>query len=70
MNTQEKNEVVPLWERMLLTFPEASVLSGIGVNKLRSIAKEPDCEFIIWIGDRKMIKREKFQEYLLNAYSL
>ena len=70
MKTQEKMEVVPLWERTLLTFPEAAILSGIGINRLRSIAKNPDCEFIIWIGDRKMIKREKLQEYLLNAYSL
>ena len=70
MNTQEKMEAVPLWERTLLTFPEAAVLSGIGINKLRDIAKDPACDFIIWIGDRKMIKREKLKEYLLNAYSL
>jgi hypothetical protein len=65
-----KENTVPLWERPILTFPEASQLFGIGINRLRRMAMEPDCDYVIWIGQRKMIKRVKFNDYLMNSYSV
>ena len=67
---QSTPQEVELWNKVLLTLPEASKLSGIGINRLRQICLSPDANFIIWIGDRKMIKRSKFIEYLEAAYSL
>lgn len=39
-----------------------------GENKLRSMAEEhPEAKFIIMNGNRILIKRQKFEEYLDNA---
>lgn len=56
---------VPLNQRYGFNVYEASAYSGIGVTKLRSIMKSPDCDFVIKVGVKKdIIRREKFEEYL------
>jgi len=45
-------------------------LSGIGVRKLRDMTDKPECNYVIWVGNRRMIKRKKFDEYLESAYSV
>ena len=59
----EKKEV-PIWEKANLTIEEAAAYFGIGTNKLREITSNPDCEFVIWIGTKRLIKRKKFEKYL------
>lgn len=58
---------VRLCEKLLLTINEASELSGIGLHKLRELVKNPECDFVIMIGTKHMIKRKKFEEFLENA---
>lgn len=70
MTKEEKREMVPVWEKKLLTLDEAAAYTGIGINKLRSMIDLPTCEFVIWIGSRRMLKREKLEEYLEKAYSI
>ncbi len=67
---KKRKHEVPIWERSLLSIYEASDYTGIGINKLRSLALEPRCPFILWIGSKKMFKRKKLDEYLENASSL
>ncbi len=31
---------------------------------------EPTCDYVMWVGNRRMIKRRKLDEYLENAYSV
>lgn len=31
---------------------------------------KPECNYVIWVGNRRMIKRKKFDEYLESAYSV
>ena len=46
----------------------ASDYYHIGENKLRIIAEEhPEADFIIMNGNRILIKRQKFEEFLDNA---
>ena len=59
----EKKEV-PIWEKANLTIDEAAAYFGIGRNKLRDITSNPDCEFVIWVGTKRLIKRKKFEKYL------
>ena len=60
-------EEVPISEKYLLTVYEAAQLSGLGINKLQSMVKEPKCEFTLVVGERKkMIVREKLRDYLLS----
>lgn len=58
MTRTEKENLVPVWE------------SGIGVRKLRDMTDKPECNYVIWVGNRRMIKRKKFDEYLESAYSV
>ena len=56
---------VPIWEKLNLTIEEASVYSGIGINKIREMMKERDCNFVLKVGIKKtLIKRKKFEQYL------
>ena len=59
----EKKEV-PIWEKANLTIDEEAAYFGIGTNKLRDITSNPDCEFVIWVGTKRLIKRKKFEKYL------
>lgn len=70
MNTKEKLAACPIWERASLTLEEASAYTGIGVNKLRDMSDEPDCDYVFWVGNKRMLKRKKLEKYLDDAYSV
>lgn len=61
---------IPLWEKANLTLEEASAYSNIGVNKLREITNARDCNFVLWVGNKRLIKRKQFDTYLSNCYSI
>ncbi len=58
---------VEIKDKLNLTIEEAAAYSNIGINKLRSMADEPSCPFVLYIGKRKVIKRKKFERYLENV---
>lgn len=64
-----KNEI-PIWQKSNLTLDEASAYSGIGINKLRKISDYESCNFVLWNGNKRLIKRKKLDEYLEKAYSI
>ena len=72
MREQEKSVGldISLSEKCLLTLDEAAKYTGIGVNKLREISNDEDCDFILWNGSRRMFKKEKLKNYLYGAYSI
>lgn len=62
-----KSETQVLWkEKFALTINEASAYFNIGSNKLREMVKEPDCNFVLYIGKKTLIKRQRLEEYLSN----
>ncbi len=61
---------MPVWEKLNLTVEEAAEYSNIGVNKIREISNDDNCSFVLWIGNKRLIKRRKFDEYIEKAYSL
>ena len=62
--------VVPIWQKCILTLEEAAAYSGIGFNKLRKMTDEPNCDFVLWNGTKRLIKRRKLDEYTDKAYSI
>lgn len=70
MTRTEKENLVPVWERITISLEEAAAYIGIGVRKLRDMTDKPECNYVIWVGNRRMIKRKKFDEYLESAYSV
>lgn len=57
---------VPVYKKVLLTVEEASDYSGFGVNKVRNLIKEKNVNFVVNNGNKHLIMREKFEEYILN----
>lgn len=70
MTKEERKAAVPLWERATLTLEETAAYTGIGINKLREMSDEPGCEYVIWLGNKRLFKRRKLDEYLDGAYSI
>lgn len=60
---------VPIWAKSNLTLEEAAAYSGIGINKLRQLTDDEDCEFVLWLGTKQLIKRRKFDEYIEKLYA-
>ena len=61
---------VPVWEKSNLTLEEAAAYYGIGIHKLRELSDKEDCEFVLWIGTKRLLKRRKLDEYIERAYSI
>ncbi|MBE5040492.1 excisionase [Ructibacterium gallinarum] len=61
---------IPIWEKSNLTLEEAAAYSGIGINKLRALSSREDCEFVLWVGTKRLIKRIKLDEYIEKSYSI
>ena len=61
---------VPIWEKSNLTLEEAAAYTGIGVNKIREISNTDNCPFVLWVGNKRLIKRKKFDEYVERQFSI
>ena len=61
---------VPIWEKVNLTLPEAAALFNIGINQIRDMTNIKGCHFEIFNGTPRLIKREKYKEYLNNLNTL
>lgn len=59
-----RNEI-PIHEKYMLTFEEASMYFNIGENRLRSFAKEHENEnWIFRKGSQTLIKRKLFEKLI------
>ena len=65
-----ENKKVPIWLKSNLTLEEAAAYSGVGRNKLRQISDDDKCPFVLWVGSKRLIKREKLDEYLEQMFSI
>ena len=59
----ERNRV-PIQEKLMLTFEEAAEYSGIGINKIREIAKGQGTVFVFNVGKKNLIKRKAFEKFI------
>ncbi len=56
---------LPLSEKYTLTVKEAAGYFNIGIKKMRRLAEDHVDSFSIYSGNRYLIIRTKFEEYLL-----
>ena len=64
------NKEVPIWEKSNLTLDEAAIYFNIGINKLRQMSDDEACKFVLWCGNKRLIKRKMLDDYLEKAYSI
>ena len=55
---------VPIHLKMTLTTKEAAEYSNIGINKIDSMLRSPNCPFVLFIGTKKLVKRKEFEQYI------
>ena len=58
---------LPINERYMLTIKEAASYFNIGTKKLRRIAEDNLGTVAIFCGNRFLIVRPKFEEFILNS---
>ena len=64
------NITVPVCEKQNLTLEEAAAYSNIGVHKLRKLTDEPNCNYVLFVGSKRLIKRKLFDQYIEECYSI
>lgn len=61
---------VRICDKPLLTLKEASLYTGLGINKLRELTDVKDCDFVLFVGNKRMLKRERLIQFLNDSYSI
>ena len=65
MGESEKKILVPIWQKELLSVKEAAAYFGIGENKIRV-----DNPYVLWVGNKRMIKRKLMESYIEEAIEI
>ena len=55
---------VPIHLKMTLTTKEAAEYSNIGINKIDTLLRQPNCPFVLYVGTKKLVKRKEFEQYI------
>ena len=57
-------EKVPIHLKVVLMIREDAEYFNIGINKIESMLRQPNCPFVLYVGTRKLVKRKAFEEYI------
>lgn len=63
-NRQSEQEKVPIHLKVTLTIKEAAEYSNIGINKIENLLRTPRCPFVLYVGNKKLVKRKEFEKYI------
>lgn len=58
-------EIIPVNEKYMLSIREAADYFGIGIKLMRRLAENHLSEFAIYLGNRYLIVRPRFEEYVI-----
>lgn len=57
-------ERVPIHLKVTLTIREAAEYSNIGINKIDSLLRTPNCPFVLYVGTKKLVKHKEFEQFI------
>ena len=61
----ENNNTVPIHLKLALTSREAAAYSNIGINRIDAMLREPNCPFVLHVGDgKRLVKRREFELFI------
>lgn len=66
----EMEERIALKDKPTLTIEEAAFLYNIGEHKLRELTDSDTCNFVLYVGRKRLIKRKQFDDYIARAFSI
>ena len=58
------NITIPVKDKLNLTIKEAVLYSNIGETTIRKLLKEKGCPFLLKIGNRNLMKRKEFENFI------
>ena len=64
VNMAVEFEKVPIHLKVTLTIREAAEYSNIGINKIDSMLRSPNCPFVLFVGTKKLVKRKAFEQFI------
>ena len=67
---EDKILSVPFLLKMTLTAREAAEYSNIGINKIDSMLRTPNCPFVLFVGTKKLVKRREFEQYISRTMAI
>lgn len=70
MTQKEKLELVPVWFKTTLTLDEATAYSGLGRDKLIELSMKDELGLVLWVGRKRLFKRQKLDDYINKEYSV
>ena len=62
--TDSKSLEMPFWLKLNMTIKEAATYSNIGINRIEELLKQPKCNFVLYVGNKKLVKRKEFEQYI------
>ena len=68
--TESKKLEMPFWLKLNLTIKEASAYSNIGINKIEELLKQQKCDFVLYVGNKKLVKRKEFEQYISKSLEI
>ena len=57
---------MPIHLKVTLTIKEAAEYSNIGINKINTLLRSPNCPFVPFMGTKKLVKRKEFEQFISN----
>lgn len=64
MKENSRKSAIPVSEKYMLTIKEASEYFNIGIKNLRRLAEENTGAYTVFMGNRYLIVRTKFESYM------
>lgn len=68
--SETKSLEMPFWLKLTLTIKEAAAYSNIGINKIEELLKQPKCDFVLYVGNKKLVKRKEFEQYISKSLEI
>lgn len=68
--SETKSLEMPFWLKLTLTIKEAAAYSNIGINKIEELLKQPKCDFVLYVGNKKLVKRKEFEQYISKSVEI
>ena len=66
----ETTSKVNIENKFALTVNEAAEYYNIGCNKIRELSDAKNCDFVLWVGSKRLIIRQLFEKYLEHQFSI
>ena len=64
------NTEVPISEKIAWTISETAKISNIGENKLYELVKNPRCPFVLYVGNKRLIKKKEFENFISDTVEI